>query len=261
MIIDIHSHIIVGLDDGAPNIDVAIDMLRIAEKDDITKIIATPHYIHGIWKNNAFLVYRKLKELKKRIEQENINIQLFPGNEVFISLEVPELIKEGMVCTLNNSSYVLLELPIINIPEYTKDVIFQLKVNGYTPIIAHPERNCEIAENPNLLWDFIDRGALSQINATSLTGVYGSRTKEAAFTLLRHGMVHFVASDAHNCKGRAFYLSKSRKIVEAEIGKDITNLVFEVNGHRVLCDMVITPVKHERVQKSRKNFIFNLLGR
>ncbi len=254
MIIDIHSHVIDGLDDGAPNIDTAIDMIRIAAKDGITHIIATPHYIHGIWQNNAFLVQKKINKLIKRIEQENISVQLFPGNEVFISLEVPELIKEGLVCTLNHSSYILLELPIINIPEYTKDIIFQLKLNGHTPIIAHPERNCEVADNPNLLYDFIDRGALAQINATSLTGIYGSRTKEVALTLLRHGMAHFIASDAHNCRGRTFNLSESKKIVETELGDNIREALFEKNGQCVLNDEVIKSIGHRRVQKKKKRF-------
>lgn len=218
MVIDIHCHVIPEIDDGAKDKKTALEMCRIAQADGTRGIIATPHYIHGVVKNTKDLVHEKVIEMNSYLQDEKIDIEIYPGSEIFICQELPKLVREGQVCTLNNTNYVLLELPLNGIPKYTIDVIYQLKLDGYTPIIAHPERNLEISQNPNLLYDFITRGALSQVNTTSLKGVFGRDALNTAIELLKRNMVHLLASDAHSTGGRSPQLSHSIDLVERKLG-------------------------------------------
>ncbi len=260
MMIDIHCHVIPGIDDGAQNMKTALNMLRAAAADGVAHMIATPHYIRGSFDNDSSLVQSRYRTLVESAAEAGIDICIYPGSEVFISYAIPQWIEDGVVCTLNHSSYVLLELPITGQIEYAKDTIFELKLKGYTPIIAHPERNEELAVQPNRLHEFIERGALAQVNAGSLTGLYGRAAKQAALTFLRHGMVHFIASDAHDCWNRAFGLSESRGIAEREIGKDMARQLYETNGYDVLHDKRVVSVCHKRVNNSR-SFIFPAVQR
>lgn len=253
--IDLHCHILPEIDDGAVDIDTSIEMVKIALKEGIKHIILTPHYICTSIDNNASVILKKYTEFVDRLKEEELDIQVYPGSEVFISPEIPQLVEEGLICTLNNSSYVLIELPMMSLPIYTKEILFQLNINGFTPIIAHPERNIEISKDPNILYELISRGVLSQVNATSLTGLNGTKVRETALTLLRHGMVHFIASDAHTCRGRAPRLLKSREIVRSEMGEDIAINLFEKNGLSVINNKEIDIADPIRVDRKRKYFI------
>ena len=140
MMIDIHSHILPGIDDGAGDAEAALGMARIALKDGISKMIATPHFIPGEIENTAEAVHNKCLEFKRLLAAEGIGLEIFPGTEVFITPDTPELIEGGGVCTLAGSRYVLLELPMMSVPGYTGEVLYRLQLNGYIPIIAHPEQ-------------------------------------------------------------------------------------------------------------------------
>jgi protein-tyrosine phosphatase len=233
MLIDVHCHIIPGVDDGAKNINIALDMCKIAQVDGTHGIIATPHYIHGVINNSLEVVHEKVAELNNHLRQQQIAVDIYPGSEVFICPELPQLVREGRICTLNNSRYILMELPLNSIPEYTIEVIYQLRLEGYIPIIAHPERNLEIANNPNILYDLITRGALAQINAPSLRGLFGKSAMDTALQLLKRNMVHLLATDAHTTGGRSPRLSNSIDIIENKLGPE-TLLAIAKNGLLVL---------------------------
>jgi protein-tyrosine phosphatase len=253
--VDIHCHILPGIDDGAQDIETSSRMLKIAANEGTSHIIATPHFIHAAIDNNAAVVGKSHKELEKLAENENMDIKIYPGNEVFLSPEIPELIGKHQICTLNGSYYILIEFPMMSIPVYTKEILYQLRLDGYTPIIAHPERYGEIAKDPNILNDFIERGALIQVNSTSLIGIYGDRIKRLSMTLLKHGMVHFVASDAHTCRGRSPKLKKCRGIVDSEMGREMSDTLFEINGFAVIENREIKVAEPERVSNRRSFYI------
>lgn len=254
MLVDLHCHIIPGIDDGAKDVDTALHMCRIAVEEGIGHIIATPHYIEGELHNDYDIIQQKLGSFRNVLINNNIDISIYPGSEIFIFPQLPQIVREGKICTLNNSRYILIELPMMSVPDYTTEVIYSLRIDGFIPIIAHPERNMAIAEKPNLLFDLIKRGALSQINSTSITGVFGKKTKQAAATLLRHNMVHFVSSDAHTSRGRSPRLLKSKEIIEQEIGQGAAELLFN-NNVRVLKDEEISVPEPERV-KNTGSFAF-----
>lgn len=261
MMVDLHTHILPGIDDGAGDTAISFDMLRIAAASGTTCIFATPHFIPGSLENDRTFVIKKYEELLKAAAEKTYGIKILPGSEVFISPDVPALFGEGKICTLNHSSYLLVEFPMMSIPSYAGDILYQLQLKGCCPIIAHPERNREIAANPGILYDFVRRGILSQVNSTSLTGVYGKKVRETAFTLLRHNMVHFVASDAHTCHGRSPKLARARELVEAAEGSDTAVRLFETNGLAVEKNVHIEVPEPEPVRndKSFKNFVFEPL--
>ncbi len=247
--VDIHTHVIPGLDDGAPDIETALGMLEIAASEGIKHLIATPHYISGERENSLSEVRSRYEELLEAAGSKGLDITIYLGSEVFLTPELPDLVRDGRVSSLGGSSYILIEFPMASIPVYARDVIFRLRLMDYVPVIAHPERNRLMARDPNLLYDFLEQGALSQVNSTSITGVYGRTVKEAALTILRHDMAHFVASDAHTCGGRAPRLRGAREVLLKELGRERTDALFEYNGLAVLTGGTVDAGEPERVRK------------
>lgn len=234
MFVDIHSHIIPALDDGAKDKRAAVEMMRLASIDGTTHIVATPHYISGEVENNSNIVHEKCRELQKLAGSEGIDLTIYSGSEVFISPDVPELFDKGIICTINDSSYILIELPMAGIPLYTDDVLYRLQLKGLIPIIAHPERNRDIQKNPGILLSLVKRGILAQVNSSSITGVYGRRIHKVVMNLIEIGLIQFVASDAHTIRGRSPKLLKSAAIVQKEFGQEMVDSLFYRNGMTVL---------------------------
>lgn len=238
MVIDLHCHVIPNIDDGAEDVKASLDMCRIAQIDGTQGIIATPHYIHGTINNSRALVHEKTAELNSRLRDAAIEIEIYPGCEAFICPELPQLVREGEVCTLNDTRYVLIELPMNIVPTYTLEVIYQLRLDGYIPVIAHPERNLNISRDPGILLDLIGRGALTQVNSTSLKGLFGSKIQETAIKLAKHNMMHLMASDAHTTGGRSPKLSSAMDMLERELGQAALKRIIE-NGHALFNDQTI----------------------
>ena len=232
--IDLHAHILPGIDDGARDMGMSVEMLEIAARDGITDIIVTPHFIHGDIDNTAEIVKQELEKLIAGSGDKNPGINLYPGSEVFISPEVPALLKEGKIQTLNDSRYVLIELPMTMVPEYTEEVLYEVRLLGYTPVIAHPERNMMLGRKPELLKKFVEQGALAQVNATSITGLYGKRITKIAMKMIAGGWVHFVCSDTHSCRGRAPKLSAAKERIARKFGGERAQALFETNGRSVI---------------------------
>ncbi|MGB7604375.1 MAG: CpsB/CapC family capsule biosynthesis tyrosine phosphatase [Lutisporaceae bacterium] len=229
MLVDLHCHILPSIDDGAKDLDISIDMCRIAEQDGIDCIIATPHFIHGAINNNSKIVKQKVEKLNNTLKKKKVNINIYPGCEAFISPELPRLVREKQVCTLNDTQYILIELPMESVPDYTADIIYQLRLDGYTPIIAHPERNTVISETPDVLIDLINRGALTQINSSSINGLFGKGIMETSLLLLKNKMIHLLASDAHTAGGRSPKLSRAMSIIEHEVGYETLQSIIKHN--------------------------------
>jgi len=234
MYIDIHCHIIPGIDDGALNYDVAIKMLRIAQKNGTEKIIATPHYVHGNTRYGYSTIIEKCAELNHIAQIHGLDIRVYPGCEVFITPELIDLYEQKLIETLAGSEYMLVEFPLISIPIYTDDILYQLQLKGITPIIAHPERYSEIQNNIMLLDNYVSRGIQVQINSGSITGMYGMEAKKTALRLLEQGLVHYVASDAHSDRTRSPDLSKAAKIAERKFGSRVREDLFTSNPMKLI---------------------------
>lgn len=233
--IDIHTHILSNLDDGADTPEMTLLMCAAALDADTRTIVATPHFMEGTYeKTSKNKIVEKVEELNKVLQENKIDITVFPGCEAFISLELPELLASGKCSTINGSQYLLVELPMSSIPLYTSNVFFELEIQGITPILAHPERNQEIIRDPKLIEGFLDKGVLVQINSGSITGRMGKRAQDTAWKLLNQGAAHFVSSDAHNLNSRKPGMKTAYDLVMKKCGKANADLLFKLNPQNIL---------------------------
>jgi len=233
-VIDIHSHIIPGVDDGAASWEEAVQMCRMAEQDGTHVLVATPHVFNGM-ESNGHHFENALHQLKRRLDEEEIELEILLGAEVHCRPDLPDLLEQDISLTLNgNGRYFLLEFPHSIIPPNSDQLIFQLVTKNLIPIIVHPERNTYLQSHLNLLADFIKQGVLCQITAMSLTGGFGLKAMECARELLKRNWVHIIASDAHNKRVRQPLLSKAREDVKKNFGFTKAQELFETTPRKVL---------------------------
>ncbi|KGK91253.1 histidinol phosphatase [Desulfosporosinus sp. HMP52] len=196
--IDTHSHILPGLDDGAKTIADSLGIVRQLVHSGFTTLIATPHVMEGRDFLSPEEILAAVEQLRKHVAEEEILVEIWPGAENYISPDLGKWAGEGKLMTLGNTGkYLLLELPMLEIPQYTEQVLFDLQVQGLTPVLAHPERNRGLIERPEYLVEWANKGVLFQMNLRSLSGRYGPEAQELAERMLRSGLIHFVGSDAH----------------------------------------------------------------
>ncbi len=208
--IDLHCHILPGIDDGPVTQNESLAMARRAVEDGIHTIVATPHSLNGIYVNPAREIISKVDAVQEILSNNHIQIELCAASDVHLCPHMLDLVDSGDALTINDAKkYILLELPSQAIPKGVKDEIFSLKLNGITPIITHPERNAIIQHDLNILYDLVSMGALSQITAMSLTGDFGGFVKRASGTMLKKRLVHIIASDAHSIDNRPPVLSRA----------------------------------------------------
>lgn len=227
--IDIHTHVLYGIDDGSPTIENSLEMLRVAERIGFRGVVLTPHYMsYTNFVSRVAENKKRLKALIKAVAEENINIQLFLGNELYYEPDMIQMVEAGEFTTLNKSNYFLVEtMRHDSSVEHLQEFLYRLQAKGYSTILAHPERYDFVRENPNVLLDFIDKGTYIQTNALSLTGFYGSASKETAEIMLEHNMVQFLASDAHRVKSYELMeraLERAEEIVGRKKFEQIMNL-------------------------------------
>jgi len=247
--IDIHSHILPGLDDGSPDMDTSLKMVEIAASEGINAIVATPHFIPRDRELDRNLVLEKVQELNEYVKKNtDKDIKIYPGEEVFLSPEIPELYSQGKLITLfDEGRYLLIELPLISIPHYTKQVIYSLNLKGVKPIIAHPERNREIARNVAKLDELISMGALAQVNSLSFYGVFGRSTKVAAEKIVKKGLAQFIATDSHTARARSPRFQKLYKMFSPKF----LDIMMEQNPKRIMAglDIEVSPEGYRKAAK------------
>ncbi|WP_379970606.1 tyrosine-protein phosphatase [Ectobacillus sp. sgz5001026] len=237
--IDLHCHILPGLDDGPKNEEESLLMARAAVLQGIHTIVATPHHQTVHYMNEKKDIVYAVGELNDLLKQKDIPLTILPGQEVRIYGDLLQDYDTDIVETLNETNkYILLEFPSSHVPRYTKTLLYDMQLKGLIPVLAHPERNAEIAEHPSVLYELISKGALAQLTASSLTGDFGKSIKKLSLQLIEHNLVHVVASDAHNVTNRPFKLKESYDVIQDEFGIDMRSLFQEqaysiVNGHAV----------------------------
>lgn len=253
--IDLHCHILPGLDDGAKNLEEAVEMARIAEDEGIKKIVATPHlFRENFMCEDLGMIEEKRKELNNALEANHIQVEILKGAEVHISHNLMEEIQKNRnYLVINCKSYMFVEFPSKHVFSGARELFFELMSEGIIPIIAHPERNSVFIRNPSFLYELIQMGSLAQINGGSLSGIYGRDAEQAAFSFLERGLIHFIASDGHNTGSLTPRLLKARKRAEGIIGECGAKALVEDNPVAVLEDEEIpfmpeaeNPSKDER---------------
>ena len=240
--IDLHTHILCGLDDGAKTIEESIEMCRMSYQDGIRTIVATPHILPGIYKNDRPTILSKVQELQSVIKQlgvrssefrvknpnseirnpqSAINLRVLPGADVHFSSDILQRYEKGEIVTVNDQGrYLMVEFASQGIPYQAEEVLFKLLTKGIIPIISHPERNMEIGQKPKRYYEIIRMGCLGQVTAMSLTGDFGSGIKRIAEKLLSKRLIHIIASDTHSTHRRPPILSAGVKAAGKIVGKE-----------------------------------------
>ncbi|MEJ6529509.1 tyrosine-protein phosphatase [Exiguobacterium sp. USCH10] len=249
--IDIHCHLLPAVDDGPGTVEQTIEMARRAVEEGVTAIVVTPHAFHPQFETEDLNVQEAAATLQNVLHQEGIKLDIYPGQEIRVFGDLVQALEDGEALSLAGSRYVLVEFPSDTVPAYAEQLFFRLQTEGYTPVIAHPERNKELATNPKRLMDFVSSGALSQVTTSSLTGEFGQNVKEIAFVFLRNGLSQLVASDAHSTGRRTFYWEAARETVTEELGAERWETLNEnaaaiLKDEFVFVDPPILPTKNWR---------------
>ncbi len=232
--VDIHTHILPGLDDGARDLEQAMALLRMAWEDGTGAVILTPHHRGNFRKNTPQLLREVFGNLQARAAKELPELELYLGSEAGMELELGEKLRQGRVLSLNGGDYVLLEFRSTATARQVVESVLELLNYSYTPIIAHAERYEAFRQNRRLAEEVVRLGALIQINAGSLFGENGLSTKLCCKRLLRQRKVHFVASDAHDSENRTPILSKCYQRICRRYGADYGERLFWRNAREML---------------------------
>jgi protein-tyrosine phosphatase len=207
-LIDLHCHILHGVDDGPQSLEESLSMARAAVNDGIHSVVATPHTLNGIHLNRVEEVISKVATLQNILSENQIELKVYAGADVHLCPRLLERIESGDACTIGNrKKYLLLEFPPQVIPAAVRDEVLWLKLNGITPITTHSERNTVIQHNVDFLYELVSMGALIQVTAMSITGNFGGLVMQWTESLLRYRLVHMIASDAHSADRRPPILS------------------------------------------------------
>ncbi len=235
MVIDIHSHIIPEIDDGATSWEECFEMCDLAWKDGVRTIVATPHAFNGVYGHEGQDITAEIKFLNEKLKERAIGLSVVAGAEVHSRPDIPELLEKDISLTLNsNGHYFLLEFPHTTIPPNVKNLIFQLTLKRFIPIIVHPERNTYLQNHLDEFESFVDQGAMCQVTAMSITGRFGKKAEEASLELLDRDLIHFIASDTHSIKARPPVLSEAYKKVTSLVGEEKAKEIFETNPDRAI---------------------------
>jgi protein-tyrosine phosphatase len=224
--IDIHAHILPGVDDGAKNWEESLEMAQIAVNDGTRVMVATPHLYKRKTPdpdqlNDKEIILQHVALFRQKLFEAAIPLEIIPGCDFPLGFESLKLLDAGRALTINDANrYLLLELPDISLPPATEDICFSLQSKGITPIITHPERHLILQESPHRLRRLIDLGCLVQMTANSLTGRFGRRVKKISQQLIKLGYIHLLATDAHSPKDRPPVLSQAVMELSRLIGEN-----------------------------------------
>ena len=242
---DLHSHLLYGIDDGCKTIEESINLIKKASEQGITDLMITPHYMYNTkYVANNRTKLELLENIKKELKEKNININLYLGNEVYITDNIIELIKKGEIRTLNNTRYILIEFPLMNMLEGTKEILYELVRNGCIPVLAHPERYRIFKRHPELIEEYLREGVLLQCNYKSLYGRYGKDAKKTIKFFLKHHLVTFLGSDNHHeenyklrtLKFKLRRLVKNKQEVEDLLSNNFDKLINDIDLGMTPCN-------------------------
>jgi protein-tyrosine phosphatase len=258
--IDIHSHILPEIDDGARSLAEAIEMAKVAAADGIQQMVCTPHMFNGLSHNpHPEEVTSRVAAFQSAIS--STGLQVLPGNEVHITHEIAEQAVAHRVTRLNNKNFMLVEFPSMTVPVGVEELFDALLSAGIKPILVHPERNLRLQSRPAMVGKFVERGVYVQVTAMSVTGEFGAVARHCAEELLRHNCVHFLASDAHRPERRPPILSRGRDAAAAVIGEEAALKLVWDNPLAVVegIDLPVAPViPWETPAEKPRSFFFGL---
>jgi protein-tyrosine phosphatase len=228
-VIDLHNHLLPGIDDGAKAVEETLEFLRMARRDGVRTVVATPHMKPGVYDNRREGILEQVALVRAAQKGDEADgVELLPGAEVFFTADVVDRARRGELMTVaDRGRYVLLELPYQQVPMRVDETIFQLRLVGLTPIMAHPERVAYYLEDIERVAASVRLGALTQVTGSSITGLFGSKARDFAFRMLDRNLVHVVSSDSHDVRYRPPLLSPAAEVLRRRMGDEAAHRMLE----------------------------------
>ncbi|ARQ94400.1 tyrosine-protein phosphatase [Levilactobacillus brevis] len=253
--IDLHCHLLPGVDDGSKSMDISLKLANDAVKDGIDYALLTPHHMNGVYLNHKKAVIQQTQEFQVELDRHKIPLKVFPGQEVRINGDLlTALDQDDILFADGGGRYLMLEFPDDDVPSYTSNMIYELMQRGIIPIIVHPERNTKIMKQPDILYDLLGRGCLSQITAGSYVGTFGRRVQRFSKRLIEAGQAYIFASDVHNLPKRNYEMNNAFKKLEVEYGNSYVKR-FENNAKNIINGEEIV---FNKLNKVRRHFWDNI---
>lgn len=232
--IDIHSHIIPNVDDGARSVEETFNILKEAQEAGFTDVILTSHFLLNYYETNAQELIFWKEKLQEVLKKQETKINLHSGMEIYITNQMEELLENKKILTLANSRYMLIELPLATNVKYFDYVVYYLEAKGIKPIIAHPERYKCVQKDPDIVEEYIEKGCLIQCNYGSIVNLYGREAEKTIKTLLKRNQVHFLGSDVHRENGTYLIILDAIKKIRKIIGENKINELTTINPKKIL---------------------------
>ncbi|MEH7512312.1 CpsB/CapC family capsule biosynthesis tyrosine phosphatase [Gottfriedia acidiceleris] len=255
--IDLHCHILPGLDDGPITMEDSINMARAAVDNGIHTIVASPHHQNERYNTDRKVILEKVEELNNVLNEKAIPLTILPGQEVRLYGELIQDFEQNRIVSINDGRrYLLCELPSSHIPQFTNRLFYEMQANRIIPILVHPERNKVLINEPDILFEFVQKGILTQLTASSITGKFGKKIQKFAFKCIEANWVHIIASDAHNTKNRNFELIGAYEIIREKFGIE-TEFQMRENAQSIMNGDILYP---EEPLKLKQNIFNRLLG-
>lgn len=255
-LIDVHCHMLPGVDDGAKDQAMALKLAQVAVEQGISHILLTPHHMDSHYLNHRQDVIEKTAVFQRILVSENIPLKIFPGQEVHLTGDLLDAVLTNDILFMDaGNRYLLLEFPHSEVPEYAEDMVFELTSRGITPVIAHPERNLGFQKKPDKLYDFVKMGCLTQLTSSSYMGVFGDKVQELTEKIIKANLGFVFASDAHNFEGRRFMMKETFKRLSEREGSEVAEQ-FNLNAKNILNgeDVDVSGIKRISDVKKRRFF-------
>lgn len=264
--IDLHCHMLPGIDDGAPDMETALAMARMAAADGITTVACTPHIYPGLYENTAAGIRRAVEAFRERLGEAGIPLELTYGADTHVAPDVPARLRSGDIPSLHGSRYFLLEPPHHVAPPHLAEFVFGLLAGGHVPIITHPERLSWIEGHYEIFQELAQHGAWMQLTAGSLTGRFGSAAQYWGERMLDEGLAHILATDAHGVKSRPPLLAEGRRAAERWVGAEEAGRLVESRPRSILENLeparMPAPAGPGRVRpRAKRSFLGRLFRR
>ena len=253
VMVDLHCHLLPEIDDGSKSMEISLRLAREAVENGVTHALLTPHHMNGRYVNHKQDVIRRTAEFRQQLKEHEIPLTVFPGQEVRINGQlIDALDKDDILFADEDNRYLMLEFPDDDVPHYTNQIIFELQQRGITPIIVHPERNTKIMAHPELLYQLLQKGCLSQITASSYVGTFGKKVEDFSKKLIANGQGYLFASDAHDLPGRKYEMRQAFEKLSQEYSSELAERY--ANNARAIINGENVPINEVRELKKKKRF-------
>ena len=228
--VDIHSHILPFVDDGSNDLETSFEMLKSAAAASTDEIVLTPHCnLYDREKNYLYEMQLVFDAFKQKAEKRNIDIKIYLGAEVFADESITQLLKKGLLPTINGSRFLMIEFDFYSTPAYICDTVRSISRMGYVPTVAHPERYSCIKKFNGVSMEIMNNGGLLQVNKGSLTGEFSESSRHTALELISHNTAQFVASDAHSLSSRTVEMDLTYEMLEDYFGEKTAQRLLKDN--------------------------------